>query len=78
MKLCALDGIPPDGTWTLRVDDTVGGDVGTINSWSLTVTGEEGRFKNDCAERERKGRGLGSWANNGGGNGDDLPPPGQR
>ncbi len=78
MKLCMLDGIDPAGTWTLRIDDTVGGDIGTINSWSIMVTGEGGRFKNECVDRERKGRGLGSWANNGRGNGDDLPPPGQR
>ncbi len=33
--LSAFDGGPVDGTWTLRIDDTVGGDSGTLNSWSL-------------------------------------------
>jgi subtilisin-like proprotein convertase family protein len=33
--LSAFDGGVVDGTWTLRIDDTVGGDSGTLNSWSL-------------------------------------------
>lgn len=77
-RLCTFDGQAPAGTWRLEVADTVGADVGTLLSWSVTVEGQEGRFDNPCEpERVRgRGRGLGSHANNGGGNGDDLPPPG--
>lgn len=77
--MCELDAKAPAGTYTLTVADTVGGDVGAVNSWSITIEGDSGHFKNDCgAGSEKRNRGLHSWANNGRGNGDDLPPPGQR
>ncbi|MBL7701932.1 MAG: proprotein convertase P-domain-containing protein, partial [Ferruginibacter sp.] len=37
--LGAFIGENPNGTWTLRVSDDLGGDVGTINSWSVVVSG---------------------------------------
>ncbi|HTG18107.1 MAG TPA: proprotein convertase P-domain-containing protein, partial [Blastocatellia bacterium] len=36
--LSAFNGTDPNGTWTLKVVDDLGGDSGTINSWSLTIT----------------------------------------
>ena len=36
--LGAFIGSNPNGTWTLSVSDDLGGDVGSINSWSLAVT----------------------------------------
>jgi uncharacterized repeat protein (TIGR01451 family) len=36
--LAAFFGENPNGTWTLTVSDDVGADVGTINSWSITIT----------------------------------------
>ena len=36
--LSAFNGFNPNGTWTLKVVDDLGGDSGTINSWSLTIT----------------------------------------
>ena len=78
-RLCEFDGKDPGGAYTLTISDTVGGDSGFLNRWSVTIEGAEGRFTNDCeADRVRRGRGLGSHANNGGGNGEDLNPPGQR
>ena len=78
--MCENDDHEPGGTWQLTVSDTVGGDAGMINSWSITIEGDDGRFTADCgaSTTTRTRRGLGSHANNGGGNGDDLPPPGQR
>ena len=35
--LSTLDGLNPNGTWTLRVFDQVAGDGGSLNSWSLTI-----------------------------------------
>ncbi|OWY25213.1 T9SS C-terminal target domain-containing protein [Sphingobacteriales bacterium UPWRP_1] len=36
--LSAFYGENPNGTWTLTIDDDLGGDTGTLNSWSLQVT----------------------------------------
>jgi subtilisin-like proprotein convertase family protein len=36
--LAALQGEDPNGVWTLRIVDDLGGDVGTLQSWSLNVT----------------------------------------
>lgn len=78
--LCRYDDMEPAGVWQLIIQDTVGGDSGMINSWSITIEGNDDRFTNECGggTETRRGRGLGSHANNGGGNGEDLPPPGQR
>jgi subtilisin-like proprotein convertase family protein len=35
--LANFDGEDPTGTWRLEIRDTVGGDVGTLNRWSLTL-----------------------------------------
>lgn len=41
--LADLVGENPNGTWTLEITDTQTGDVGTLNSWSLTLsTGDIG------------------------------------
>ena len=39
--LSALDGEDPNGLWQLEVKDVAGGDIGTLNSWSLTITSSE-------------------------------------
>ena len=36
-----LGTILPNGTWTLKVFDAAGGDVGTLNNWSISFTGPE-------------------------------------
>jgi subtilisin-like proprotein convertase family protein len=36
--LSALDGQDPNGTWTLAITDDAALDVGTLQSWSLTIT----------------------------------------
>jgi subtilisin-like proprotein convertase family protein len=36
--LGAFVGDDPNGTWTLRVSDDAGGDIGSLNSWSLEIT----------------------------------------
>ncbi|MEJ5165507.1 MAG: S8 family serine peptidase [Thermoanaerobaculia bacterium] len=36
--LSALDGESAQGTWTLEVSDDAGGDTGTLNGWSITIT----------------------------------------
>jgi subtilisin-like proprotein convertase family protein len=38
--LTALNGLPADGTWTLKVVDNASGETGTLNSWSLTFNEE--------------------------------------
>jgi subtilisin-like proprotein convertase family protein len=50
--LSAFDGGPVDGTWTLEVKDTVGGDVGTLNSWSLLF---QNRTDGNSVQRNRIG-----------------------
>ena len=76
--LCYFDGGEPAGTWSLIVTDQVGGDVGNVDAWSVTITAERGRFDGCAPEASKGGRGLGSSANNGGGNGDEgIAPPGQ-
>ncbi|MEX0586458.1 MAG: proprotein convertase P-domain-containing protein, partial [Pirellulales bacterium] len=37
-SLAAFDGEPADGIWTLELSDTAAYDVGTLNSWSLSIT----------------------------------------
>jgi subtilisin-like proprotein convertase family protein len=34
-----FNGTNADGVWTLLINDFVGGDIGTINSWSITFSG---------------------------------------
>jgi subtilisin family serine protease len=36
-KLSDLDGIDPNGTWKLEIEDTEVNDGGTLNSWSLKI-----------------------------------------
>jgi subtilisin-like proprotein convertase family protein len=38
-NLDALNGIDPNGTWTLVIDDDLGGDTGTLQYWSLELNG---------------------------------------
>lgn len=35
--LSAVDGQTSAGVWTLRITDAAGGDIGTLNSWSLRL-----------------------------------------
>ena len=37
-NLALLNGLSGDGTWILRVCDDASGDVGTVNSWSITFS----------------------------------------
>jgi subtilisin-like proprotein convertase family protein len=38
LPLSGLNGQDPAGIWQLEIEDTAGADVGTLNSWSLTIT----------------------------------------
>ena len=40
--LRSLIGKDMQGTWSLEIGDDAGGDTGTLNSWSLTITGTAG------------------------------------
>ncbi|MCL1474338.1 S8 family serine peptidase [Argonema antarcticum] len=46
--LAAFDGENANGTWTLQVSDEAGGDVGTLNSWSLNLTTTEVNTQTDA------------------------------
>ncbi|MCB0769954.1 MAG: proprotein convertase P-domain-containing protein, partial [Flavobacteriales bacterium] len=37
--IASLAGCPVDGTWTLQITDDAGGDVGTLDDWSVTISG---------------------------------------
>jgi subtilisin-like proprotein convertase family protein len=39
--LSAFNGGQVNGIWTLRIEDTAGGDEGTLNSWSMNVESAE-------------------------------------
>lgn len=39
-SLAQFNGTDAGGTWTLRVSDQVGGDAGSLNSWSLDFVGD--------------------------------------
>src|SRR5262249_21768908 len=41
-SLAAFDGQSVLGNWTLEVIDRAGGDVGTLNNWSLAITLADG------------------------------------
>jgi subtilisin-like proprotein convertase family protein len=43
--LSTLNGIPANGTWTLEVTDDAAVDIGTLNSWSLTITNPAGAYQ---------------------------------
>ncbi len=36
--MASLQGVPINGTWTLRIDDQAAQDVGTLTAWSVTIT----------------------------------------
>lgn len=76
--LCAFNGGSGEGDWELDIQDNFGGDAGALEEWSVTMSCERSREEGCVSDSDKGGRGLGSWANNGRGNGDDLPPPGQR
>jgi len=38
LNLAGFNGINPNGTWTLVIDDDTGGDIGTLNSWSIVLS----------------------------------------
>lgn len=40
-NLGSLNGIDADGVWILRVCDDAGQDIGTVNSWSITLSTNE-------------------------------------
>jgi subtilisin-like proprotein convertase family protein len=46
--LSGLNGIPANGSWTLKVVDSAGSDTGTITGWSLELTTGSGYACNDC------------------------------
>jgi subtilisin-like proprotein convertase family protein len=77
--LCAWNGGSAVGDWAMDIADNAGGDLGQLNAWSVTIDCQTKGKAPLCEGDDGKGgRGLGSWANNGRGNGDDLPPRGQR
>ena len=48
-RLSVVNGISPNGTWRLEVQDTDGRDVGTITSWGLIITYAEASSLSDSA-----------------------------
>lgn len=42
--LSGLDGRGTEGDWTLQIEDLWPGDEGVLNSWSLTVTTDDGKL----------------------------------
>jgi Zn-dependent metalloprotease/subtilisin-like proprotein convertase family protein len=40
LPVTAFNGEPAAGIWKLKVQDLAAGDVGTLDSWSLTITGD--------------------------------------
>ncbi len=47
--LSALNGIPANGTWTLKVTDSAGSDTGTLTGWTLELTTSAGYQCINCA-----------------------------
>jgi len=43
-NLSVFNGVDPNGTWQLFVNDHAGGDVGSIGSWLLEVVTDAGQF----------------------------------
>jgi subtilisin-like proprotein convertase family protein len=43
--LSSVDGIPANGTWTLEITDDANADLGTLDSWTLTITNPAGPFE---------------------------------
>ena len=77
--LCQMNGGSAVGEWSMDINDNAGGDSGTLNAWFVEVEClTKGKAPLCAGDDGKGGRGLGSWANNGRGNGDDLPPRGQR
>jgi len=61
-QLSLFDGINPNGVWTLEITDDLGGDIGTLNSWSVTLsTGELFAVTGTKGEYELPNLGLGSY-----------------
>jgi subtilisin family serine protease/subtilisin-like proprotein convertase family protein len=65
--LSALDGKNARGVWTLNVLDGFGADIGTLNSWSLVVTGTAGAASLAGAATPLSARAVDAVAS--------LPPP---
>lgn len=40
-ELAAFNGEDPNGTWTLSITDTAGGDIGNLSGWSITITTDD-------------------------------------
>ena len=77
--LCGFNGQSAVGDWSMDINDNAGGDLGSLNAWSVEIDCQtKGKAPLCSGDDGKGGRGLGSWANNGRGNGDDLPPRGQR
>ena len=47
-SLSALNGIPANGTWTLRITDDASADVGTLTAWSIELRVGSGFTCNTC------------------------------
>lgn len=46
--LSALNSVIPNGTWTLEVRDNAGGDLGTLNNWTLSISSGERSTTSDA------------------------------
>lgn len=73
--LCWYDGGDIVGSWALIVSDVAGGDVGTVDAWSVTITGERGRF--DSCLPSTSGGGGGGGIGSAARKEADIAPPGQ-
>lgn len=48
--LSTFDGMPANGTWTLRTSDDANLDTGTLTAWSLELTTQNGYVCNNCGQ----------------------------
>jgi subtilisin-like proprotein convertase family protein len=49
-SLATLDGMPANGTWTLRVYDDANNNTGTLNAWSLVMCGTVSAVDGDYSD----------------------------
>jgi subtilisin-like proprotein convertase family protein/subtilisin family serine protease len=60
-RLSDLDGLEITGTWTLEITDNFGGDIGTLNAWSLFI--DVGSIGQGSLFLDRDGYNIGETVN---------------